>query len=534
MNRRWLLTGTVVSFLAFGCGDRPEIWDIEPVVVAEVGLAGSFALVDDAAHEVSLLTVGPDLQLKSVRREVGVNVVATQASADGSKLFVLTRGVHPRRTAEDQRPALWVYDGTGSGQLLAVYSVTSALGALAVDPLGQFVIVYSSGSSGGFVQNENELIIIDTTQPPSASNPVARTLRSFGGTPQRLTFTPALALPAGERRLLVVETDRDLALLDLNHLERPEITVKLSAEREVRPAGIAFTAGQPEVADDTRIAVRTTSESSVYLLTLGPQTNPQAPHDFAVQINIVGLSAVPHDIAFVQTDAGLRLAALQPSRRLATLVDPDTNVTSDVQMPQSYGRLKLITDQITNEPSGPDVALLWGGPESSGAGLAFWSLGKSVGQSYRSIEALPGLGEQFSEVLSVPAPHQELKILISAGSYAAGGHVYVLNLANRTAFPLRVQGHDLAYSVSADGQRAWFYDRGSTDLALVDLATVHPEVITVDRAISSVFDVQTHPQGGRALVTVHDQFAFGATVFNAFAPDPVTARSYAGLLQGVK
>ena len=41
-------------------------------------------------------------------------------------------------------------------------------------------------------------------------------------------FTDPLALPGGTRRLLVVQTDRDVALLDLADLSIPEITIRLT------------------------------------------------------------------------------------------------------------------------------------------------------------------------------------------------------------------------------------------------------------------------------------------------------------------
>src|SRR5207302_515301 len=106
-----------------------------------------------------------------------------------------------------------------------------------------------------------------------------RTLRSFGGFPQRVSFTSPLGLPAGPRRLMVVETDQDVALLDLDNLrsaqQRPEITVRLtsgSTAVQNRPGGVVVDDGDPARNDDARIGIRLENGPSVVTLTLVPNT----------------------------------------------------------------------------------------------------------------------------------------------------------------------------------------------------------------------------------------------------------------------
>ncbi len=63
-----------------------------------------------------------------------------------------------------------------------------------------------------------------------------RTLMSFGGHPQRFTFTPPLQLPGvGAQSLLIVESDEDLSLLRLDS-DLPEITVPLTNGSDTQPA----------------------------------------------------------------------------------------------------------------------------------------------------------------------------------------------------------------------------------------------------------------------------------------------------------
>ncbi len=538
-TRLTLFAGAASLLFLAGCGDlmddirgdRPDSWDTPPDVRYDIGLEGSFALVDESLHAVHLVSVDDELGLPQARRATGKNVVNAMSSPNGDRLFVLTEGDQPRRKSTDERPALWMYDGSGAGTLLAKYTLSDPLNGLAMDPDGRYVVVYSAGSSSAFVTNRNELVVIDTTLPASDTNPLPRTIRSFGGTPQRLTFTSPLNLPAGERRMLLVETDQDLSILDLDHLDRKEVTVRLSNDYKIVPAGVTYTDGLPSRNDDARVAVRTTNENSVFLLTFVPQLSDTAENDFGLTVNIIGLTTTPSDFAFVNTDGGLRLAMLEPGQRMATLADPDTTTITQVEMPAAYGRISLVTHEVADAPaSGSDVAMLWGGA-SSAAGVAFWSLGKSVGQAYRSIEVLPDVAASVGEVVSVPAPNQSLKILVPSSFGSQGGQFHVLDLAHRTASPLQTKASSLSLTVSADGQRAWFFQRGARDVAVIDLVTMHPQNLVLDYPIANIYDV-ARTGSGRAMVALHRDGNMGATVIDAFSPDEASAQLHVGLLQG--
>jgi hypothetical protein len=517
-----------------GCGDRAEGWDKVPYVTHTVGLASSFALVDQSSHVVSLFAVGSDLSVAPRRHAAGIGVVNVASSRDGSRLFVLSEGVQPRRRAEDDLPALTVYDGTGSGAPPVRYDLGGErLSGLAVDPLGQWVVVYNA--SKAFVSNQNVLVFVDVTQPPVAGqNPRVRTLLSFGSSPQRFTFTPELDLQAGKRRLLVVETQREVQIQDLSHLERSEVTVQLNSgdvTTSVQPAGVLVDDGEPDRTDDARIAVRTANEAAVYVLTLGPPATG-GTNDFYPTPNIIGLASVPSDVAFVRTDAGRRLAVLQPLKKKATLIDADTTVPTDIDMPAAYGRMALVTGEVQNAPEKADVALLWGGGKGA-TGVAFWSLGKSVGQPYRSIEMLNDVFTQISDIVAVPPPNDGLKVLKpdTSGTSSVTRQFYVLDLRAHAAYPLTATGAGTTLEVAADGKRLWLYEKGGRNVARVDLGTLYPRNLTLDSVAASVFDLG-RAGGGRAMVAVHASGTYGATVFDADSPDEAAAVTHVGLLQG--
>ncbi len=543
-NRR-LCRGAVVvaalasSVAAVGCGSRPEIWNERPSVsLASYGLTGSVAVVDDDAHRAVMLKAGVDQTLDRRVIPLGHHVVHVETSADHARLFVLTAGDTPRRSPDDQLAALTVIDGSlGAGTTtVRTYPLATPLSGLAIDPLGKWAVVYAGdGSNRAFVENPNLLLVVDLEHDASPVNPVARTLRSFGGAPQRITFSQPLTLtPAGgPRRLLVVESQQDLSLLDLDHVadspQRPDITVPLTSGggvRVLRPAGVVIDDGDPARTDDARIGVRISNDTNVLTINLAAVTpTADALNDFLPKLNLTDVGGAASDIAFVRTDGGLRLAALVPSASKAVLVDPDTSITTEVALPRAYARIGLVTNAVaaTAVSTSNDVALLWSGASGASLGVALWSLGTTAGAPYRSVEVL-GVDGAIAEVTDVPRGNPELKIL--TGSSASS--FYVLNLRNRTVAPLTTQA-SVALSLASSGDRVWAYRDGTADVASVDLKTLNPIPVVTDRPIAAVFEIEA-TGGGHALVAMHDVGGIGATVFDALAPDTATARAYAGLL----
>lgn len=514
-----------VGLLA-GCGGRPDVWDDAPARTRTqvVGLANSVALVDDVSHRAVMLLPREDQTLDRVALPVGKGVIRVEASPDRRRLFVLSTGDVPRRSERDERPSLTVIDSSESVPTVKRYDLAAPRSGLAIDPRSRWVAVFASSDvATTFVENPNELVLVDLEPPPAAPAVVTTTLRSFGGRPQRLTFAPTLSLPEGPRRLLVVESDQDVTLVDLDHQHdatpRPEITVRLTGggtSRPLRPAAVTFHDGAPDRSDDARIGVRLTDDTSVITLELAKATD--GPNDFVPKLNLTDVGGVPSDIAFVQTDGGIRLAALVPSRSAAILVESETSMTTEVKLPASYRRMSVITD-LVHSPT--DVALLWNATTSA-SGVAFWALGKTAGQPYRSVEVL-NLGASITNVLDVPPPRPELKVLETG---ARG--LFVLDLSARTAAPLTTLGN-ATVTIAPDAERMWAFQPGASLLSAVDLHKLHPMPVVVDRGVQSVHDV-ARADGGRSLIAIHERGAYGATVFDARSPDTAYSRLYAGLL----
>ncbi len=530
---RAVLGGFVLACAIGGCGSRSPYWDTSvPAGSSSFGLANGVALVDDSDHRVVFLTAIAGQQLMTSAFPVGHNVLgqATTTLPDGSRLFVLSAGDSPRRTEQDQEPSLTVIDASTLKSWS--YTMSVPLPNLAIDPLGHWAVAYTGpGAPATFVQNANELVIFDLTTP--GSTPISHTIRSQGGTPQRLTFTPNLNLTKvpGDGRLLIVETDIDVTLVELAN-PSSDVTMSLTSgtsAQQVTPAGAVVDSGfdptnQMATPGPPRIALRAQNNTNVFTFTLGPSDTD----DFTPIINVIDVGGTPTDIAFVRVDQDLlRVAALVPTATSAVLVDSDDGNTTQVQLPAPYSSLSLVTSVLGN--AGTDVAMLW---SATAPGVALWTLGNTVGQPYHSIEVLP-IAQQVEQVDDV-AQQPQLKVLETTDTNNTSVFL-VLDLIKGTASPLQTMGQ-ATLSIAPDGLRLWAFSQGGTDLAQVDFDTLNPVPLTTDLGIDAVYDVARATAGpggdpgGRSLIAIHNQGTVGATVFDALQPDTLTARIVPALL----
>src|SRR6187551_2008694 len=312
-----------------GCEARDPDWDAQTSSSAEaVGLSGSVFLRDTALDRFLFLSSASGQELTIDTFPAGKNLSVVQASSDRSQLFVLSRGEFPRLKEDDEVPRLMVFDGGRKPQLSKTFNLDDPMTKLAVDPKGEWVAAYAGDAT---VTNQNELVLFELKG--EGDTPVARAIRSFGGAPVELLFTDELLVPqGGARRFLVVRTDRDITIVDLKHLDRSEVTIKLPERADKTayvPAQVVYDDGAPDVDDDAQIAIRLLETSDLVMLNLGASDEPDK--DFKVNNNIVDVGGVPSSIEFVRTDGGLRLAALVPAALRATLVNPDTIQSESVE-----------------------------------------------------------------------------------------------------------------------------------------------------------------------------------------------------------
>ncbi len=525
------LAGLGLLVLVAGCGGRPLEYDaaFSPSLNGEPrieGLTGSVAVLDPSLNELMMLTSPRPLDLSVARLPVGLDVVKFVPSPSREQLFVLSRGVQPRFNADDEKPQLRVFDGSASPSELAKYELQDPYERLEVDPLGEWLIIHGGE---GLVSNPNELILVRLGEKTTTT----KTLDSNGGKPIRFTFTGAMSAPGAEaRRLLVVQREQDLAIIDLADLDAPEITVGLP-ERVgggfASPDEVVFHDGvEGEVGP--MLAVRLAGDPSVYLLSLGESKS--AEHAFSLAANLVDVGGVPSTIDFVQTQqaGGLRLAALVPSKKAAMLVEPASGRVQAVELPQGFDKIKRITDDVT-ESTGEDIALLYG----QGNTIAFWRLGTTTGTPYRSIDSYP-IGISIDTVLDIPGEEfADTKIL--ANTTASTKQFYVLNLRERTSLPLDLL-KNLTLNVSPDGQRLWAFDAGFNSFAQLRFDPLQPSSLSTQRPISYVHDVQTRLSPDmRSVMALHllpsgSGSSLAATLFDGVQPETAGTRFFSALELG--
>jgi hypothetical protein len=507
------------------CADRSAVWDTQFNRGNTVGLTGSVAMVDQRRNEVMMLSTHDENQLAVERLPIGKNIVAAQPSRDNDKLFVLTRGDQPRTQPEDEKPQLFVISGGIQPKVLQKYELTQPLQKLALDPEGEWAVVHDAG---GVVVNVNELILVDLAKPERA--PIFKTIRSTGGAPERLTFTPPLTLPSGERhRLLVVQTNRDVTVIDLERPETSEITVPLAltANRQTaRPDQVAFHDALPGADEASYLAVRFGNDASVLTLRLSERDDGA----LSLAPNLLDAGALPSTVEFVRTDRGLRVTALVPSLATAVLFDPQTSKSERVQFDRAYSGIARVTSLVADAPDDGDVALLYSDQVAS---IAFWQLGTASATPYASFESY-GVDTTVSSVLDVPGESFGfLKLLVASNQR----EFFLLDLKSRLSYPMHALDR-FNLRLSPDGLRAWAFQPGDLQFARLTFEDKHPSTFDVERPVADVFDIQ-RSGGGRSAVVLHasqsDDGDVGVTLFDAEEPDSARTRFVSQLmLEGIR
>ncbi len=511
--------------LALGCGGRPDGWNTTYSegasagnVARAYGLTGSVAVVDQSLGRVMMLRSPAALALDSKLIALGHSLANARESADRKTLFVLSRGDQPRRKASDQAPQLMLIDGDTAPQIEQTYTLTEPMEQLEIDPKNEWAVIYGSS---GVVVNLNELVLVDLSKTGDDALSF-KTLRSFGGSPKRFTFTAPITIPGGEsRRFLIVERDSDLVLIDLSKPDGSEITVPLPL---TDAGGTASSAQVVYDAASAFIAVRVTGTTNVFTIQLGPAT--EDGQDYFPVTNLIDVGGLPATIDFVHNTQGLRLVALVGNN--AVLADPAAGTTQSAAMPAAFTGIRRITSELNPDavPANGDVALLYSPNITK---IAYFTLGGAPGALYRSIEPYD-IGISVKDVIDVPGDtYFDRKILETPGQ-----QFYVLDLSTRQSAPMKTNS-GLSLELAPDGQRVWAYKTGQPGFASVDFATLHPITLIAEREVSDVFDIASQ-NGDRSAVALHLGLSsgqgVGATVLDALAPSTANARFYSGLELG--
>ncbi|HEY3494905.1 MAG TPA: hypothetical protein VGK73_09475 [Polyangiaceae bacterium] len=521
--KRYLLLST----LLFACGERPAAWSEDFAVTSPVGLNDSVAVMDTALNQVMLLSSPSPLALETRVVPVGRNVATMKASPDGQRLLVLSRGVQPRIHDEDERPRLTVIDTEGGARVTREYQLSDPLSGIVLDPELEWAVLYASAEDSRLVSNPNEVLLVHLSHPEEEPQPL--TIQSRGSSPRGFVFTSTLEVPNGEpRRLLVVQTEREVTLVDLSQRDQQ------LAETQVTQGGLAHPPAQAVFHDrdvvidpddgseytlDPQLAVRLEGDSNVLLLELADPGGGDRP--FRLEANLVDVGGTPSSIDFVRTDHGVRLVALAGGA--ASLVETRTSNVTPVTLSKQFTQIARVTDDLDSS-AGADIALLWSANVNS---LGLWNLGASTTTASRGLNTLE-IGTGVKGVRDIPGDAYPTVKVIEGQS----GNFWVLDLATRESSPMVTNGSQVSLSFAPDGQRLWAFLPGDHELTSINLGDLHPVTVTAQRPIQGVHDIAT-ATGGRSALAVHEVGGtLGVTLFNALAPDGAETRFYGGLIYG--
>jgi hypothetical protein len=521
-----------LALLLLGCGGRPDYLEKAFVADQVVGLDNAVVVPDRLLNRALVLTSPGALQVKVEALPIGQNLSVMKASSDGRRLFVLSRGVTPRRNPEDESPRLTVIETDPVPRVVRTYQLTDSYSGIELDPSNEWAVLYVTPDDSRPVSNPREILLVDLVN--LALEPAPMTVQSgkTAGSPQAFAFTSALSMPDGgePRRLLVIQLQNEVTLVDLSpglsddERTDQQWTVEMPTNQQGakgQPAEVVFHDATGELGAE--LAVRLKDDTSVMLLPLDPPSG-SSPRPFLIHPNLVDVGGLPASIDFVNTGEGVRLAALVGNR--AALVDSGNSAVLSVTLPQAFTDMTLVTDSF--EGDGTDIALLW---SASAPTIGLWRLALAESSATHGVETLP-IGSNVRTVRDVPGDFFPTSKILEGTS----GDFYVLDLAERLSAPMVTNGRQFALTFAPDGQsrRLWAYAPSGTDFSSLDLTTLNPTGLSAERAIWSVFDIaQSGGATGRSALVLH-HFAedLGATVLDALNPDDRFTRFYSGLAYG--
>jgi hypothetical protein len=470
-----LLSLSLAGLALAGCWDdgRARVWDRDRTVLGPIPLKTQIAYVDSALDRVTFLDLLNDTPVIS-RMSVGRNAIYAQPSQDRHRLFVITRGEEAVHTGEiDQPPMLWAIDAQHMDATPQGYTIGSPFDRISVSPDNTTAIAYFSAAgpdAAGFFRNPNELAIVDLTQPPSATNPTLRTIRSFGSVPEGIELSPPMTVPGlpDARTFAFILSDNNLTVLDTAHPDRTEISGRLDlGGLPVIPREVVF-------APNTASAyVRSDNARDVLQVILVPDTaTSPTQNDFRPQLAELGAGGGPTDIAVYDDPSGKRyLLAATPNTSEVVVIDADTAQFRSIPIADPIDRI-LLFPQGGDEP--PHKAL-FAAIAANQKRVSVLDLDNIADPLTQARLTTIDLDQPVRDV--VPVPERDLAMIVHDDARTVLG---LLDMTTESTSPLLGVGKLDSYDFSPDGSHLI----GATDnvarVGFVALDNLHPTDFRLD------------------------------------------------------
>lgn len=481
------------ALVCAACGDQGDAVKAKVSPMDPASIDDHLVVVDRGRAEALLLDVSGSGSASPTAVPVVVNPnVVQQRNEHSNELLVLSAGQADDGHSPFARPGLVAIGADGKSR---EYRYDSAFDTLTQSDDGKFAFLsFGAGAeSGTLLFNPNEVAIVDLSKSDA---PHVRTLRSFGGAPTKVVFSPEMDLGGEKRRLAVVLFDSDLAIIDLNHLDRSEYTVGLAkaGSQGLQLSQVLFSS------TEHKIYLRADNSNDIYVISLAEGAGKGAPgtgadggaaapgNDFTPSVNQLAAGVDPSDmVLYTETDATtstnvVRLLVASPGSGQAVVIEPDSSNVTLVPLPGPGTKIQLFQQPSPSDPKANPRALFY---TPGASAVAFLDLVDVQTRGARNVELLT-VPLAYGSTLSLDS-NTVMLLHQSSG-------LSLLNLSERTV--TRIQGPNLLGAVSdPSNEKLWL---ASNDrVGFLDLAKgVHPNEVRVDAKIA------TDEQGRAKLVTV--------------------------------
>lgn len=459
--RSCLLLG--LGLVATGCGDSQTLPTRS--LSAPLALNEHVVWLDSNNDEALTLDVGDSRPEPNVAvHPLPARPLHAERRNDSNELLVLLTD------EDDDSGKLAAF---GPGGVDRVYEVGAQFDSIEQADDGRFAIVYFSpnrGESAGqstLLFNPNEIAIVDLEREGEDAV-VGRTLRSLGAAPQRVVFSPPMDIAGETRRLAVVFFQSEVALLDLNHLDRPEYTVELS-----RGSGLVLTEIRFSP-DDQKIYLLASGSNDVFVLRLLP-ADSNRENDFEPSLNQLGTDSSPRDMAIFESDGQEKLLVASVSS--AEVVEAGSSRVTSIPLVNSADRILLFEGASPFDSEVQQRALLYrlGSP-----GVTFLDLAEIEERTTRNREEF-----NVAAIQSL-VPLEDNLVLLNHQDGSLG----ILNLEERTASPIHAQIQLDEAIPNLEQDRIWVAPVGQPTVGFIDLSNLHPGQVVLDRPVAELLQFQ--------------------------------------------
>jgi len=457
-----------------GCEERPSILD-ESLEISGPMVVGRYVAYLD--HTRERLTILRPYHGTVRHVALGRRPASMSPSPHQDRLFVLCRGWLATHADEvDESPSLHVVDPeTGD---VEVTHLASPYDEIAVSDDDRYAVVFFSAnrdpSDTEVFRNPNSVTVINL----ESGETFEKSVRSFGDVPRGVTFSPSTMAPLNPdgslgtpRTLAVVFADGYITILDVNHPERREVTVRLAlpgSSAVITPERVVF-------APSTGTAyLRASGSNDVYVLTLTSRdSSDEDENDFVVSINTLAAGSVPADVAlFNDGDRQMVLVANQQTEDV-TVVDTQTAEFFTIDVGDPIDRI------LTYPPENPEVAVLFS-QASPRQSVYFLELDDVEAHRGRN---LTELRSDHYIVRVELIPNRALALVTHDDTRSV---MSVLNIAEQTLSPFTGHAGLVGYALTVDGSLLAGYGQLQQRLGVVDLDHLSSHVVALDHLPSSV------------------------------------------------